>query len=266
MNSNLSDFLLWSVQIDGLQEIFVFGSIHTGSPGIYKHLPKVRSIIDEVDAVLNEVDMNQLANMDASIFLNSTYPPLDKLITSKQFKKYSLVFKKITGQELSNFKYYSPFFIQYIFLKFLIADPSIQDTDSMLFEYAKINKKITGGLEDFQEHFDAVLNIPNKIHLRQLKSTIGNFSKSRKQFKQLERLYSDAQVSKIQKYSMKNMGAYKKPLLYNRNEIMAKALIEQAKNHSTLGIMGLAHLGGQKGVLNILRKKGGSIKGIKTVY
>jgi uncharacterized protein YbaP (TraB family) len=46
---------------------------------------------------------------------------------------------------------------------------------------------------------------------------------------------------------------------------MAKALIEQAKNHSTLGIMGLAHLGGQKGVLNILRKKGGSIKGIKTV-
>lgn len=265
MKNKQTDFLLWSAQIDGLQKIFIFGSIHVCSDPINQHLPAVKSVIDKVDVVLNEVDMNMLAGMTNNIFTQPDLPKLDQMLTASQYRKYKKVFHKVTGQNLDLFKNFSPFFVQYLFLKFLITDPYKADTDTQLFEYAVQQGKQTGGLEDFKKHFDYVLKMPYDLHLRQLKNTLGNFSKVRKQFKTLEGYYSQAQCSKIYKSSVKNMGAFKKPLLYNRNLDMFEALIKQAETHSVIGIMGVAHLAGQRGIINLLRQNGATIKGLKTL-
>ena len=46
---------------------------------------------------------------------------------------------------------------------------------------------------------------------------------------------------------------------------MFKALIKQAETHSVIGIMGVAHLAGQRGIINLLRQNGATIKGLKTL-
>lgn len=265
MKKNNRDFLLWSISIDGLQDIYIFGSIHTGSPGINRHLPKVRSIIDQVDLVLNEVEIERLSGMSTDVFLEKEHDPLDKMLSKAQYYKFRSAFYKVTGQDLNLYTHYSPFFINYIFLKFLIKDPYAVDVDSHLYEYAVSQTKETGGLEDFEKHFDTIFKIPYKHHLYLLKQSLGNFSRARKQFNRLEYLYSNAKMTTIYKQAVQKMGGYKKTLLYDRNIEMAQSILKHAKTQSTLGIMGVAHLGGQKGVLNLLKKQGASIKGIQTL-
>lgn len=265
MKKSNRDFLLWSINIEGLSDIYIFGSIHTGSPDINRHLPKVQSIIDQVDLVLNEVEIDRLSGMSSEVFLEKEHEALDKKLSKAQYTKFWSAFYKVTGQDLNHYKNYSPFFINYVFLKFLIKNPSAVDVDSHLYEYAVSQAKQTGGLENFEKHFDTIFKIPYKHHLHLLKQSLSNFSKARKQFNRLESLYSNAQMTTIYKQAVQKMGGYKKLLLYDRNIEMTQSILKHAKTHSTLGIMGVAHLGGQKGVLNLLRKQGAIIKGIKTL-
>ena len=90
MKKNNRDFLLWSVNIEGLRDIYIFGSIHTGSPGINRHLPKVQSIIDLVDPVLNEVEIDRLGGMSSDVFLEKEHEALDKKLSKAQKRQFVL--------------------------------------------------------------------------------------------------------------------------------------------------------------------------------
>ena len=239
--------------------------MHFGSTKIFRHLPLVRGHIDQVDCVMNEVDMNKLSSIGPEYYQDSTIAPLSKLISHVQYKKFSLVFKKVSGLDLNHFDNIPPFFISNILLSFLAGQAGLPNVDSMLFNYAKEQGKETCGLEDFEEHFACPGKINNKIHLRNLKAAFRNITKLRKQHQKIEELYHDAQLERLHKKTSKGLGRYKKVLLYDRNFIMRDSIIERSKTQDVLAVMGLGHLLGKKGVLELMKEKGATIEGIKTI-
>ena len=265
MKKTNRNFLLWSINLNGYEDIYIFGSVHFGSTKIFEHLPTVREYIDRVDCVMNEVDMNKLGTVSPDYYYDPSIPPLSQQISAIQYKRFSIVFKKISGLELDHFESIPPFFIYNLLLSFLAGQTGMPNIDSMLYDYAAKNGKYTCGLEDFDEHFACPGKIDNRIHLRNLKAAFRNISKVRKQHKKIEELYSNTQVERLHKKTSKGLGRYKKVLIYDRNIIMKNSILEQAKQQKVLAVMGLGHLLGQRGVLELMKENGARLEGIRTI-
>ena len=77
----------------------------------------------------------------------------------------------------------------------------------------------------------------------------------------LIRAYEEQNIQRIYKRTKKSLGKYRQLLLNNRNELMTKG-IESMLNVGSFYTIGAAHLGGNRGVIALLKRKGIKIKPI----
>jgi uncharacterized protein YbaP (TraB family) len=77
-------------------------------------------------------------------------------------------------------------------------------------------------------------------------------------------VYKSKDIDKMQQMSVedKTFAEYESILLNDRNNNWVPVIIDHAKQKSTFFAVGAAHLGGQNGVINLLRKQGFTVKPI----
>jgi uncharacterized protein YbaP (TraB family) len=73
-------------------------------------------------------------------------------------------------------------------------------------------------------------------------------------------LYLEGDIQKLYKATKKGSGKLRKILLFNRNKIMANRIDQFAKEETFFAAIGAGHLGGEKGVLRLLKLKGWKVK------
>jgi uncharacterized protein YbaP (TraB family) len=78
--------------------------------------------------------------------------------------------------------------------------------------------------------------------------------------------YETSDIQKIFKSAKKSTKGLRKVLLYDRNKIMAQRIAVMAKEQSIFVAIGAGHLGGQKGVLRLLKKNGLKIRPVLLKY
>ena len=77
-------------------------------------------------------------------------------------------------------------------------------------------------------------------------------------------VYKQKDVAALYKLTTSDgdFGMYERDLLENRNQKWIKTITTQAETIPTFFAFGAAHLGGNQGIINLLRKEGYSIKPI----
>src|SRR5690606_29103309 len=87
-----------------------------------------------------------------------------------------------------------------------------------------------------------------------------NFKRFRKQLQKMTKDYETGDIQKLYQATKKNAKGLRKVLIYDRNAIMARRIADMAAEQSLFAAIGAGHLGGEKGVLRLLKKAGFKVK------
>ena len=254
--------LLWQVSGKGIaQPSFLFGTIHLVCPDdlimpaiVSEKFSTTMELFLELD--LDDPDM--MVQMMKGMQMKDT--TIDQLL-GERYEEVSSLFQKFTGMPLSMMKSTKPFMLMsLIYPSLLGCAPASWETEFQKLANEK-NMQIKG-LEKLEEQMAVFEKIPYKIQSDMLANALLEADSTKLQFTQMMALYKEKDISKLNIDLDDNLTDYEGVLLNERNHNWIPIIGEQAKKMPTFFAFGAAHLGGEKGIINLLRKSGFSVKPI----
>lgn len=250
--------LLYQFYLPGDNHIhYIMGTMHVSSDSAYTY---VKMAIDKMEACRNycgEMDLNDplLADIQ-SIFMLEDGQSLHDFISPKKYQKFSSICQKAFSISLDELAFFRPIVITNMMAESVLTKNHDLSLDQYLWNIAQSNDLKMHGLESADDQFSIMKKIPIDLQLKGLSDSLKNVSKFRKKVNQLSTIYAEGNIQKLYKISKKSMGSLRSLMIYERNEIMTDRLEEITKTGATFAAVGAAHLGGNKGMLKLLKSKG----------
>jgi uncharacterized protein len=198
-----------------------------------------------------------------AMFLNEGDEKLTSIISSKKWSKYKTICQKTYSIDIDTLIDFSSFYLLSLLQYQYQVTSNPKPLDYHLWDFALGQSKVMGGLESFEEQVLIHKSIPNAFSLKMLDKALRNVSNSKSQFEQMCRYYVDGDYDKIHSMARRQMGAIRRLMIYNRNLRMTEKFISMAESTSIFASVGAAHLGGNEGIVSLLKKKGWHLKRIK---
>lgn len=272
----LEKALLWELTGQGISKpSYLFGTIHLIDSKDF-FLPKgMLTALDQVKKIVFEIDMKEMNDMSAmmgimgKIFMKDNIT-LKDLLSGDDYKYVSDYFQK-KGLPTMMVERMKPMFLSALtygdFEQGGLSTSEMKSYEMELMKMAEDSGKETGGLETIDFQISLFEEIPYDaqavILLDAIKSSEGNQENS--QLNEMVKMYLDqdinAMVAMISEED-KNDGFFEDKLLTKRNENWIPLIIEGAKKEQSFFAVGAGHLGGTKGVINLLRKEGFKVRPI----
>lgn len=250
--------LLWEIKNEQLQApCYLFGTMHTTDSRAFSNIGVLKKKIEQCDAFAAEYDLDQTNTSELSeAMLLEDGQTLDQLLSPRHFSQLQKIFKRETGYPLKQFIRSKPIMIGNLLTEVQLGNDQPLPLDSYLHQYAKGLDKTILGIESFEGQLNILKNMPVEKQLPSLKQTIKNFRSFRKGIKRMVELYVEGDLMKILKKAKKSASNMRNELLYDRNYTMTDRILEMGQEQALFTAIGAGHLGGQKGVLNLLKQKG----------
>lgn len=253
--------LLWEVSGNGLAKpSYLFGTIHMICEKDFVMKPKVNDAFAKTNQLVLEINMadpNELVTMQQ---LALGKEPLSKQLTKEQLAKLEEILKREIGIGVAQVDQFSlQTILSLISMKSFGCD-NIKMYEMEFVAKAKQMNKPVLGLEKVKEQFDYMAKALDSNEI------IEQLSKSDKQLtQQLVATYLNEDVSGLYEFStnkeMMSATAVQWMLQF-RNENWLKTMPTLMQKESTFFAVGAAHLGGEIGIIHLLRKAGYTVKPI----
>lgn len=259
--------LLWEVTGNGLTKpSYVYGTIHMICPKDYLMTDSTKATFERAEQVYLELDMDDptlMAKMIQTSMLTNG-KKLKDYLSADDYAFLDNHFKERTKMSLAMYNGLKPFTVMsMVYLTLLDCQP--QSFELMFTQMATNAKKELLGLESVEFQMGIFDQIPYEKQAQMLVDIVRKKAESTKEFEKMVALYKTQDLEalvKLMDESDWDYNGYENILLANRNAnwipIMEKAM--QAK--SSFFAVGAGHLGGEKGVLKLLKKKGYTVKAI----
>jgi len=255
----LGDSLLWKIRDDStLHTSYIFGTIHVYTASYFQIIEKLEQIAENVDTLLTEAPLDISVDQEHYMLPEGRF--LESLLTERKFKRVEQILKKAFDFDLIHYNRFLPLLIaQNLAVKAMDAEnkPSI---DAGIYNLAKKMDKEYSGIESMDEQITILKRIPIDHQIQSLVKISRNVGTFRKTLKRLAHLYESENIRQLYKSSKRELGAMRKLLLFDRNQIIADRIIGLHKEKSSLFSFGAGHLMGKKGVLPILKRQGLTLK------
>lgn len=280
--------ILYRITSDSQQKSsYIIGTFHLEDGSYLDKIPGANAAIDEVDQVYGELDVKTMTNPDTiaatqAMIMLSGDKTIKDVLTAEQYEKLDKYVESIVGTGLSNPALFqqmgkmnpATLEINLSIMSFLKKMPGKFNPNNLLdfsIQQTAIQKgKKTNGLETMDFQTRLLYARPMNEMVDQLMCTIDNNDFYDKQNLQLLDAYHEHDVEKLLEITYQTMGNkcdftedYINNLIFNRNSDWAKKIPAIVKDSPTLFVVGAGHLGGEKGVINLLRKAGFKVEGVK---
>lgn len=253
--------LLWKISGNGLaKESYLFGTIHIACDAT---LPKkVLDALDKTNQLCLELDMddpNMQTEMMGKMMMKNGVT-IESMMSEDDFKLVDDFFKKQSGFSLKMMNSIKPFALSAMLYPKMLDCP-IQSFENELMKVAKEQNEETIGLETIGEQLAIFDAIPYQTQVNELiKSAKSDLSTDKKELEALLELYKSEDLEAMVQYSDSSenimTSEFKEELLNNRNKNWIDRITKIAMEKPTFFGVGAAHLGGENGVIKLLRKKG----------
>lgn len=266
--------LLWQISGNGLQQpSYLFGTIHMLCKDDAVLSDSLRQVIKQSKDIYFEVDMDNLFEMIGMItqlkMKNDT--TLADLLDKEGYERVKKYFEKNSSMlPFSMLETYKPLLAVSTLAESAMPCESAVAMEQLIMEEAKRNNKNIKGLETMAYQAGIFDSIPYKLQAEQLLSYIDSSGSENNsgatEFDELSKAYKAQDLDKLEEFSRKNdigISNFTDILLYNRNRNWVEKLKTLLPAKPLLIAVGAGHLPGDKGVINLLRKAGYTLKPVK---
>jgi len=259
--------LLWEVAGNGLAKpSYVYGTIHLICPKDYLMSDSTKATFERAEQIFLELDMDDPSimtkMMQTSMFTNGK--KLKDYLSADDYTFLDEYFKQRLKMSVSAFNGLKPFAVMsMIYMTLLDCQP--QSYELMFSQMAANAKKELSGLETVEFQMGIFDQIPYEKQAAMLVDIVKKKDESSKEFAKMVSLYKAQDLEALVKLmddSDWDFNGYEDILLANRNSAWIPVMEKAMQGKSSFFAVGAGHLGGEKGVLNLLKKKGYTLKPI----
>ena len=260
--------LLWEISGRGLAKpSYLFGTIHLICPTDFSLSDSLKSTLLRTQQVALEMDMDDPGMMAGMMkTMNMTAGnELKKLVTTQEYERLDRFFKDSVHVGLAMFERAKPFVLMGPLFN-AVLDCQPQSYEMALMELAGKQKSEVIGIETLEEQMAIFDTIPYKDQAKMLLSLIDSLPAARKEFKSLIALYKTQNINELYGMTLKSefgMEGNEEVMLFARNRKWIPRIRRIASAKPTFFAVGAAHLGGERGVIALLRKEGFTVRAVK---
>lgn len=259
--------LLWQVSGNGLkQPSYLFGTMHLMCAADTRLSETLKTVIKESDEIYFEIDMDNFMEMlGAMKYLKMNgNKKLQDFLTAEEYQKVKDYFTKNPGiMTLEMMQYFKPYFISSMISEKAMACVNDGGMEQSIMEESKQYKKEIKGLETVAFQASVFDSIPYELQAKELVKYLDSADQNIENTKELIAVYKSQNLKKIQELTEKEEGStsqFMDLLLYNRNTDWVQKINNIMPAGKVLFAVGAAHLPGEKGLINLLKKKGYTLK------
>ncbi|MTH18040.1 TraB/GumN family protein [Flavobacterium sp. LC2016-01] len=255
----LENSLLWEVSGNGLEKpSYLYGTIHMICGPDYFLSEKTKKAFSTANKLVLEINFANAAEMTDMQKLAMGKEPLSKLLNPRQLSQLDDILKKTAGmtvQQVDNFSLMTV--MSLISMKsFGCADIKLYEMEFI--EMAKKRNIQIDGLETVKSQISIFENAYTNDEMITMLSESDQDETAKLvavyKAENIESLYDIITDKKITSEKTKKM------ILDGRNLNWIKVMPQMMKNESVFFAVGAAHLGGEFGVINLLRNAGYIVK------
>lgn len=268
ISPELNKGLLWKIEHPQSDyESYLFGTIHL-IPSDKFFLPQgFENAFSKSSKVFMEINMDDMSSLENLMGMMDKMLMKDDTTISNLFNEneYAIVkaFFDRSGLPLAMFERFKPMFLSALVgadgNPMDIQTGSIKSYEMELNKMAKEQNKTLAGLETMDFQLSIFDSIPYSV---QAKLLLESITASENEAHPLEEIYSSYINEDLNKMvdqvetSDPTLAPYLEMLVYKRNENWIPYILDAMKAESCFFAVGAGHLGGPKGLLNLMRKLG----------
>jgi len=260
--------LLWKVSGKDLkQPSYVFGTIHMIGSNDFFLTDAMKSSFAECDRVVFEINMEEMNDMSMLFTLMGKITmeggkTLKDLLSEEDYTLVQKHFKEI-GLPLFFLEKIKPLFLSTFasgdMAPGALESGELKSYEMELMQMAQKDKKEMGGLETVEFQLSMFDSIPYKAQADMLMDAIKSSGEGDDQFAQMVAMYKRQDLPGL--YNMiqgdtEGVGEFEDLLLVGRNKNWIPLMEGMMSNKKTFFAVGAGHLGGENGVVALLRKQG----------
>lgn len=256
--------LLWKIEGKNLmQPSYLYGTIHLICPSDFILTDTLKACLQKTDQLTLEIDMDDPGMMMAMMKSMSMREgkQLKDLLDAKDYDRLNAYFKDSVGMSIAPFERVKPFMLMSVLLsRVLTCQP--QSYETSLMGLAKKQKSEVVGLETVEEQMAVFDSIPYADQAKMLVTLMDSLPQARQEFSKMVEVYKKQDLAGLYNMTLESdfeMENQQDILLTNRNKRWIPIIEKQVAEKPTFVAVGAAHLGGEEGVIALLRKEGFSV-------
>jgi uncharacterized protein YbaP (TraB family) len=264
---NPNNTLLWEVSGKGLtQPSYLYGTMHMVCAEDAKMSVGLKDVIRKSKQVFFELDMDNMeemmsvlkyARMTNGLKISDLVSPVDYQKLEEYFKKNQSM---LPFPMMTRFK---PYFITAIISEGIMGCKEKSSVEQQILTEARQYEKEVNGLETLEFQASLFDSIPYEKQAQDLMLYVDSIDKYKQTTMDMMEMYRKQEINNMDSLMEKSdpgMSQYMDVLLFERNKRWAMQIPEQMFVMPTLFAVGAGHLGGDKGVIALLKKQGFTVK------
>ena len=259
--------LLWEISGNGLTKpSYLFGTFHAlceedliFSETFKDKFAKTKQVCMEVDVSDKMAQLKVMKDM-----FMAEGKTLQDIMSKEDYEQVTTFFKDSLNQNLDAYKRMKPMMISSITIKNLLGCKP-QSMEEELLKMAKKQKSKSLGLETLAFQMTIFDKMPYEEQAKGLIETAKNYAEAKKEFAKMLNAYKTHNLSEIYEMTLNSddTKGIEEDLLYKRNEDWILKMETFAKEKPTFFAVGAGHLAGERGVIELLRKSGFTVKAVE---
>jgi len=271
VKTTASSGLLYEISGKNLKKpSYLFGTIHLMCEKDMFPAEKLKSYINQTEQMMLELDLDDPIVMQKATkgLMLPEGKTMKTYLKPEEYAKVDELFKNYLGVSFDRFQTFKPMMASILLLtspKVIGCQPPAA-YDNFLAQTAAANKMPVLGLETVEAELAALDSQPFDRQIVALNKMASNPEKGFGDFKSLYQIYLTQDSDKIYELivgQLKSEGMSQEKLLDERNTNWIPVIEKNIRVTPSFIGVGAGHLGGKKGVVNLLRAKGYKLTPIK---
>jgi hypothetical protein len=259
-----SQSLLWKVSGKDMKSpSYLYGTIHIQDERVFAFDSTVVMAFDACEAFAMEVlldEINAKGIRQAMMMPKGKF--LKDLLSKEDFALLDSLCKAKLGASALFMNGMKPFFVGSVLQQADMPQDKENALDLFLLKRAREKGKICYGVEEYMDQIKAIDAFSLKEQTEMLVYILHDTSEMAQEYEEMLEAYLSFNLDKMTEMMQDPSlpRKFDKVLINKRNVTMAKQFEKIAKEHTLFCAVGTGHLGGEKCVIALLRKKGYAVE------
>ncbi len=259
--------LLWKVSGNGLEkESYLFGTIHIICKSDFVMDDRIIAAFEDSEQVMLELDMSdpELQLKMQQVSMNPGMKNIKSEMEESMATAVDEFLLKNYGAGLAQLGILKPFVLSSMVMLKTLPCTEVESYETFFTVKASEKGIPLAGLETIDYQVGIFDQIPQELQLQELgKMVMDDYSQG--EFQTMISAYTSEDIEALDKVMTSNemMRDYRSILLDDRNENWIPKIQEAMKSNVVFVAVGAGHLGGESGVISLLRKEGYTVEPIK---